>query len=240
MNEIVYLKENKMNKIVALVLACILTCMVMTTGSANDDRSTVTVTGEASLKVKNDEAVLRLGVVTKAQSAKEAAAANAKIMTDVKKAIIHMGVPADKIETQRYDVEYKKDDTPVRTYETGNAFRVKVQDTEKAGQIIDAAVSAGVNRIDSIVFIAKNVNAAKEEALKRAIENAKEKAKIMAEALGKRIVNVVSIEENSVSYVPRYASRSASMLLAAKEAVTPLEGGESTVQATVTIVFEIA
>lgn len=74
-----------MNKIVALVLACILTCMVMTTGSANDDRSTVTVTGEASLKVKNDEVVLRLGVDTQAQSAKEAAAANAKIMTDVKK-----------------------------------------------------------------------------------------------------------------------------------------------------------
>lgn len=233
-----------MNKIVALILACILTCMVMTTGSANDDRSTVTVTGEASLKVKNDEAVLRLGVVTQAQSAKEAAAANAKIMTDVKKAIIHMGVPADKIETQRYDlsdaVEYKKDDTPVRTYEAENAFRVKVQDMEKAGQIIDAAVSAGANRIDSIEFIAKNVNAAKEEALKKAIENAKEKAKIMAESLGKRIVNVVSIEENSVNYAPRYTSRSNSMLLAAKEAATPLEGGESTVQATVTIVFEIA
>lgn len=234
-----------MKKIAALLLASIALCTTLV-AHADDGRRTLTVTGESTVKVKNEEAVLRLGVTTRDFYAKEAAETNTKIMNKVKKAIIEAGVEENKIETRRYSLsqvsERRKDDTYVRKYEARNDLKVVVKDIDMAGTVLDAAVKAGANDINSVQFRVKDTTKYKDEALRKAIQNAKKKADLMAEAVGKKVVNVVNISEGMVDMIPVYDTRS-KMMYEADGAIgsgIPLEGGESTIEATVTIVFEIA
>lgn len=234
-----------MKKIAALLLASIALCTTLV-AHADDGRRTLTVTGESTVKVKNDEVVLRLGVTTRDLYAKEASETNTKIMNKVKKAIVTTGIAPDKIETQDYNLsqvsERRGENNYIRKYEASHRLKIIVDDMESAGVILDAAVKAGANDVDSVEFLPKDTEKYKDEALRKAIQNAKKKAEIMAAAVGKQVVNVVSISEGHMNMIPFYENRS-KMLYAVDESVggaVPLSGGESTIEATVTIIFEIA
>lgn len=234
-----------MKKIAALLLASIALCTTLV-AHADDGRRTLTVTGESTVKVKNEEAVLRLGVTTRDLHAKEAAETNTKIMNKVKKAIATTGIAPDKIETQDYNLsqvsERHGENNYIRKYEASHRLKIIVNEMESAGVLLDAAVKAGANDVDSVEFLPKDTEKYKDEALRKAIQNAKKKAEIMAAAVGKQVVNVVSISEGHMNMIPFYENRS-KMLYAVDESVggaVPLSGGESTIEATVTIVFEIA
>lgn len=236
-----------MKKLGTFILASMMVCMATVSAYAdNGDRRTLTTTGEAWVKVKNNQAVVRLGVTTRSIHAEEAAELNSEVMDKVRNAIFHAGIAMEKIETQRYNLsevtEYKKDDIPIHRYEAENCLTVTVDDINRAGTVIDMAVSAGANRIDSVEFTAKNPEKAKEEALRKAIEEARKKADLMAASLGKQIVNVVSVNEGSVDFTSRYIGGRQGvdgMLYLAKSS-TSFSGGDSMVKALVTIVFEIA
>ena len=112
---------------------------------------------------------------------------------------------------------------------------VCVRDIKLTGKVVDAALSHGANEISSLSFTASDARALRKVALKNAIADARDKADIIAQGLGKRIVGIQTVSENTgYPETRRYVGN---MMLAAKDAATPIQPGSLTLTANVHIDF---
>lgn len=234
-----------MKKLAVALAAGLIACSCMT-AQAEDSRRSITTTGNGVVITQNNRAVMYLAVETMSSDAKQAAQDNANIMTKVKHAVIGAGAAPDKIETDNYTMypvyEYDKGKVKSRKYEVNNRMKVVVEDLTKAGAVMDAAISAGANRIENIMFTVRNPGKYKDDALREAAQDARRKADIIAASLGKTVTNIISVTDNSVRVSPRNYMMNAKMAGGndmAESAVTPMEGGDAKVESSVTVVFEI-
>lgn len=107
--------------------------------------------------------------------------------------------------------------------------------SETAGSVIDAAVKSGSTRIDSIRFVATDVEfaAAQAAALREAAADARQKADIVLRSLGLTAQEIQSIQVNSAAAPsPLPQLRSA---VADAAPTVPIVGGEQDVTAAVTL-----
>lgn len=113
------------------------------------------------------------------------------------------------------------------------SFRI---DTEKAGNILDAAVEAGATRIDGISFVASDraIAAAQKQALRLATQDAQEQADAVLAALNLTRREILSIQINGAS-APVFESQ-ARGIAQISDIATPVVGGEQQVTASVTLV----
>ncbi|XOQ32936.1 MAG: DUF541 domain-containing protein [Dialister sp.] len=207
-------------------------------------RRSITVTGTSEVTAKSDMATINVSVETSSPNVKAAARENANTMTAVRNAVIAAGADASKIETQNYNIYPQqtydsKGNAKVKEYRCTNSMKVVVDQLSRTGNVMDAAVEAGANRIDSVDFSVAYPEVYKDEALKKATEDAYRKAKIIASALGRSVVNVISASDDNVNVVPY---RMMNVKLAAarvEDSTTPIDPGESKMQGRVTVVFEI-
>ena len=234
-----------MKKLAVALAAGLIACSCMT-AQAEDSRRSITTTGNGVVITQNNRAVMYLAVETMSPDAKQAAQDNAHIMTKVKHAVIGAGAAPDKIETDNYTMypvyEYDKGKVKSRKYEVNNRMKVVVEDLTKAGTVMDAAISAGANRIENIMFTVRNPGKYKDDALREAAQDARRKADIIAASLGKTVTNIISVTDNSVRVSPRNYMMNARMAGGndmAESATTPMEGGDAKVESSVTVVFEI-
>ena len=234
-----------MKKLAVALAAGLIACSCMT-AQAEDSRRSITTTGNGVVIAQNNRAVMYLAVETMSSDAKQAAQDNANIMTKVKHAVIGAGAAPDKIETDNYTMypvyEYDKGKVKSRKYEVNNRMKVVVEDLTKAGTVMDAAISAGANRIENIMFTVRNPGKYKDDALREAAQDARRKADIIAASLGKTVTNIISVTDNSVRISPRNYMMNARMAGGndmAESATTPMEGGDAKVESSVTVVFEI-
>lgn len=234
-----------MKKLAVALAAGLIACSCMT-AQAEDSRRSITTTGNGVVITQNNRAVMYLAVETMSPDAKQAAQDNANIMTKVKHAVIGAGAAPDKIETDNYTMypvyEYDKGKVKSRKYEVNNRMKVVVEDLTKAGAVMDAAISAGANRIENIMFTVRNPGKYKDDALREAAQDARRKADIIAASLGKTVTNIISVTDNSVRVSPRNYMMNARMAGGndmAESAATPMEGGDAKVESSVTVVFEI-
>ena len=80
---------------------------------------------------------------------------------------------------------------------------------EQTGALLSACVEAGINNIDRVSYLSSQYDACYQEALSKAIEAARKKAEVMAQASGCTLGSVVHIEEYLGSQEARYNSYSA-------------------------------
>jgi uncharacterized protein YggE len=87
------------------------------------------------------------------------------------------------------------------------------------GEILDAAMQAGINFVGNVTFGIKDDAALQTEGLARAAQNAREKADAMAAATNVRITGPLTLAEGVGFHRPTYETRAATM---AAEAPTPV------------------
>lgn len=206
------------------------------------DKDTLTVTGSATLSSTPNKVDVYLGVETEKPTALESQQTNAQLMQAVRNAITGVGIPADAIKTTSFRLSVVRNYQPkppqIVGYKTTHLLKIPSSDIAQAGQIIDAATSAGANVISNVAFgltsdIQKQLKA---QALKSAAENAREKAESIASGLGVSIVKVVQASEGSVGITPVFRGFEA----AAEQAPTEITPGDVDVSAVVTVVYEIS
>ncbi|HLE34671.1 MAG TPA: SIMPL domain-containing protein, partial [Nitrososphaerales archaeon] len=114
----------------------------------------ISVTGTASKDVAPDEVVINFGVETQALSAVEASQKNSATMNNIVEAVKDQGISDDEISTSRFNIwpNYDSSGRVITGYTASNIVSVKTDQIAKASQIIDAAVDAGANRVESIYF----------------------------------------------------------------------------------------
>ena len=229
-------------KWIAIAAAGMLLFSSMSVQAEELPRRSLTVSGSAEVTAKSDTAAIYLSVETESAQVKNAARENAQIMTDVRNAVIAAGADASRIETQNYNVYPQniyddKGRVKSKKYKCTNSMKVVVSRLDKTAAVMDAAVEAGANRIDSV----SKTQEYKEEALRQATAAALRKAQIMAGTLGRSVVNVISVNEDSADVTPYRAMNVRMMAGAAADAKesTPLSPGDTKLHSRVTVVFEI-
>jgi uncharacterized protein len=126
-------------------------------------------------------------------------------------------------------------------YQASNSITVETAAIDQVGSLIDAAIAAGANRANFVNFNLRDDSKARSEAIADACKEAQLKANAAAQALGLKIKRVLKITSAGDFYpqqqqfdLSERASFSASVT-----ATTPIRPGELTVQATVTVVYEL-
>ncbi len=188
-----------------------------------------------------DRAHIYIGVQTRAKTAQEAGAENARKQEAVIAAIQALGIPKERISTVNYNVYPEQQYNPqqgdreprIVGYNVTNTVRVDIHDISKVGSIIDAALSKGANNINSLDFYASNQDATRRQALAAAVERARGDAEALARGAGGQLGELLELSSAPTSSPPRPVPYMA-MARAEASSATPVNPGEQTLTVTVT------
>jgi uncharacterized protein len=201
---------------------------------------TVTVSGAATVRAMPDEAVVSLGVQTEAEDADAAMNQNATRMAAVIRAILDAGVPREDVATTNVSLypSYDSDGTTVTGYVAGNQVDATVRDLRDVGRLVDSAVDAGANSVNGIAFRLSDESQGLDEALRGAVDDARDKAGVLADAAGSGLGRVVAITETASAFPPPiYYEEQA---VAADGQATPVIPPEVETQVSVTVTWSLS
>ena len=232
--------------VMAVVVMALIGC-VSAADITNDH--TIQVSGSGTVTGTPDRVQISFAVQTQNADVKLAQASNALAMNNVMDALTAAGVSRDQMKTTGYTITpvSPQDNNgilsgPATTYQVTNTLQVTLNDTSTTGQIIDTAVGAGANQVNSIQFMLSDAQAQalRSQALTKAVANARADASAVAAALN---VTITGTQEADISqgYTPVvYSNYDTTTLAAGKAAVpTPIQSGDITVTAQVTITYTI-
>ena len=231
-----------------LSLTVLIVMLMCSTTFAEGNPPIISVNGEGLVEATPDRATITVGVVTRAKNPSEVQNSNAKSASSVINSIIGLGIERKNISTGNYSFNptYKHFEDGRREiigYEATNSVIIIVDDLNLVGKVIDTALNHGANRVDSLNFGLRDKNSYQDEALRLAILDARRKAEIAANTLGKTILGVRSVTINGlhVENQRNYKMvRSMGAMEDAAELETPIEGGILHYMANVHVEFEIS
>jgi uncharacterized protein len=225
-----------------------------------DEKPQITVIGTGEFSAKPDVAIMNYSVIEEGKTPAEAQEKATKRWNDALDYLKKAGVADKDVKTAGYNLSPKYDysqtnracptgfcapGTPVLIgYTITQTAEVKIHDLAKAGDILAGIGGLGVQNVNGLNFTFDDPDMNMAEARKEAIADAKEKAQILANDLGVRLVRISSFQENGNS--PIYYSRAENLQSAkggiAVDAANPapmLPTGENKVISNVTITYEI-
>jgi hypothetical protein len=212
----------------------------------------LTVTGQGESTREPDIAMFTAGVSTTGKTAGEALSANSTAMTRVIAALKRAGIAERDIQTSNLSLNpvygsrsrstnsLEDQMPPILGYNANNTVRVKQRKLEDFGKVIDTLVSAGANSVNGPSFSIDKPDAARNEARTAAIREARERADLYARAAGLRVVRIVSINEGGGYSSPMPVAYRAMSDMAEAAPAPPVAPGEVSVNAGVTVQFELA
>ena len=203
-------------------------------GSAQPVVPTLSTSGTGEAKVTPDRASVMVNVQTRALTATQAAQENAQKTTAVINALIKLGLSKEQLGTEGYNVypetKYNNDGSAPRVtgYVVTNQIKAETKRTDQAGAIIDAALGAGANMINSLSFYAASIDEARREAIGTAVTSARADAEAMAHAAGGSLGALLELSTNGPTIPPRPMNSGVMRQVLAADA-TPINPGQQTV-----------
>ena len=222
------------------ILAGLLAGTAGRASAQEDGRPLVTVVGDGRVLVQPDVAQVGFGVeatgtLLDATQADVSARTQAVIDT-----LLARGVAREDVRTARLGVSPvydQRDNTRLQGYRVINSVQAKLRDLEQVGPIIDAATSAGANRVEGIAFQVNDPAPYQDQARAAAMANARAKADQLAALSNLRVVAVSSIvEAGAAPPTPRPVTARAEAAPAAAPA-PPVEPGQQEIRAQLTVTF---
>lgn len=198
----------------------------------------VTVQGKGSLRMTPDLALLNMGVEVTAPTAQEAVQENSRIMQAVLDTLFSFNIPKDEIKTTWFslwrETEYREGKQVFKGFRVSHTLEVPVTDIARTGEILDAAVSAGVNIVNNVTFSLRDIKEAYRMALLKAMENAHYKARLLAEAEELEVKQIKRVTEKQV-YGPLYGAEGEG----GEFTMAPFVPGQLKIEATVEVTFSL-
>ncbi len=230
-----------MKKQIVLFIALIM----LLTASAAAAETKIIVSGTGEVRVSADTAVISLGVSARNKDVLIAQQTVNESIASIRKTLIEKGVEEENINTELINIyaiyDYQNDREQVTAYDASSTLGIKVTDIESVGAVIDAAFASGANTLNSISFSASDTEEAKAEALKQAVDDAKKKAEILAQAAGLTITGIDNISQDGVySYensTGNYYAKGMRTANAADSSGTVVQAAKLIVNASVSITF---
>ena len=211
----------------------------------------ISVTGTASASSEPDTLIVVLGVESEAKTANESLSKNSNSLNSVISSLTGTGISEDDIQTSNfriyplYDFSDSKDKQILIGYRVSNMLSIQTDKIDSAGNIIDAAVSSGANRVDNVSFQLSDEKSQKisDNLIANAITDAKQKAEKALAPLKQQIVGVKSvvIHDNVMPYYdsPMRASFDG-MAMESSMKSAPIMSGDEEITTNVSVIFYIA
>lgn len=228
-----------------LVFALVLSACGPTTinQAAPENIRTLNVNGLGEVFLTPDIAYIYIGVHTEGATASEAVDSNKTQTTDVIDALKKAGVADKDIRTTNFSIwpsqQYGTDGAITGTiYMVDNSVYITVRDLDGLGDLLDSAITAGANSVNSIQFDVADKTKAVKEARAKAVEDAKAQAQELADAAGISLGDIQSINYYDNSPYP-YAEGKGGGGDAYASAAVPIQPGQLTIAVTVNLTYSI-
>ncbi len=234
-----------------LVLCLIILSGQVSSASDKEEVPKLAVQGTAMLKVPADQLNLAIGVITDARKADEALRLNSQKMNGILKSLEKTGLTKKEYQTSRFEVRPQWSPRPKNVdrewrphivgFSVTSRLSVRTLKRDLGGKLIETAAEAGANDIGSVYFDLSDPRKYREQAIREAVENALNDARILAKAAGVEILRVLSLNLDHSQQAPVRMNyeRSGAMKVMTSAAPPPVVVGDVTVQATVDMVCQI-
>ena len=210
-------------------------------------KDTITVTGQEEVKVVPDMAQIESAVYTQGDTAEACQTENAEHLNQTIETLTGLGVEETSIQTSDYSLY------PVYDWENGQTITGYTMDTtitvsdvaiDAVGNVLTAAVDAGVNNIQSVNYMSSQYDESYKQALEMAVQSAYDKANAMAIAGGCSLGEIVKIEERGTNTSARYTAISNMSVeedgaLAAPAAGASVMPGQVSVEADILVEYAV-
>lgn len=206
---------------------------------------TLMVAAQADVRVTPDMATVNAGVVTQAVTAADAMKENSTKMQAVFAALKKAGIADKDMQSAGINIspqyKYAENMPPVVTgYQASNTVNVMLRDIANIGGVIDALVGQGVNQLNGPTFDVADKDAALDKARTQAVDKARARAQLYAQAAGVKITRLQNLSEQSMMTPPQPHPAMYKMDMAQGSASTPVAAGEVLLSVTVGMTYEIS
>ena len=204
----------------------------------------ITVSGSGTVSGEPDVALVSLGVDAQADSVGEAREEAANAMDAMLDALKEGGVADEDLQTTRFSVQPVYDFSNNRQeligFTVSNIVIAKVRSIDDTGDLIDAAIEAGgdLARVESLTFTIDDPSTLEEDARRMAMDDARAKAAVLAEAGGIELGNPIAISETGGAQPIPFPGAAADAIQD-EFARTPIEVGELDVVVNVQVVYSV-
>ena len=207
---------------------------------------TLNVTGKGKATLIPEIAYVSIGVHTEDENASQAVSANNQQSQKVADTLKAFEIDPADVQTsnfsiypqQQYDNEGKFQGIK---YVVENTVFVTLRDIDQLGDLLDAAVRAGANSINSVQFDVEDREAALSEARAAAVDDAKKQAQELAKAAGVTLGQVQNINSyGGGTPIPLYDYKGGfGGGAAVAESSVPVSPGQMVLTVEVNMVYEI-
>jgi uncharacterized protein YggE len=206
---------------------------------SSEAQRTVSVSGSGQAEAQPDQATVRLGVQTDAESAEQALAENNTKMQSLLDTLQQAGVASEDIQTQAIQLQPRFIQQPEQQavgqaldgYTAANTVEVKVKNLDTLGELLDVAVKAGGNTVEGITFEVSDSTALLDQARKAAMLDAQHKAEQLVSLADATLGNVLTL--NEFSNPPRPVARAG----VAEAQAVPIAPGTQSIQVDVQVTW---
>ena len=206
---------------------------------------TLSVTGAGMVNLTPDVVYINIGVHTEMPIASEAVSANTDQTQQVVNALKNSGVAEKDIRTMNFSIWPNSQYNPQTgqqmgtTYVVDNTVYVTVHQLDSLGNLLDAAVNAGANSVNSIQFDVADKSQAVKQARDQAVKDARSQAEELASASGVSLgdLQTVSFYNNIPAPMAEAFGRGGGGDAAA--AAVPINPGQMTLTVTVSMTYNI-
>lgn len=210
-------------------------------GTTNSDReATITVQGEGIITAQPNVVIITLGIQTDDKDVKQAQDKNSIQSQQVLDALKQLPIPDTDIKTISYTItplyDYRDDQAVLQGYRVEQLYEITVLNIQKASEVYEVAVSNGANAATGLRFLLSDPQTYYEKALIQALQQAKAKARVIADTYKLNIHSVpLSLVEESSSFprdITSYATFNA-------KTAPPIKVGKLEIMATIQVIFSM-
>jgi uncharacterized protein YggE len=211
--------------------------------AASAQPRTLNVSGNGMIYLTPDIAYIYIGVHTDDPDIALAVSHNNTQTQALVDALKNMDIAAADIQTSNFSVytnqSYDKmSGQPTGTYfSVDNTVYITVRDLTKLGSLLNTAVGAGANNINSITFDVADKTAAMAQARQKAMANASTLAAELANTAGVKLGEIQTITYSDNSPMPYYGIGGGGA--SAPNASVPIQPGQTQISVTVSVTYNI-
>lgn len=167
---------------------------------------TINVSGTGTINSDPDTANLSFTVTTDGKTAAEASNKNATESQRLINTLTSSGIDKKDIQTSNFFIfpitkndQFNSSDNKIVGYRVSNTISALLKNIDKAGSVIDSVTAAGDFTLNGISFGLADSSSSENEALKKAVADARNKAQVVAQAAGEKISGIKSITVGGAS-----------------------------------------
>ena len=200
-------------------------------------RDGVLVSGTGFVMGRPDVLTVQLGVETRGPTVDKALDLANQAQSRLHDAFTKGGVSERDLQTSGLSIypQYAKDGRRISGYQVSEQLSVKLRDLARAGALISGAANAGgdATRISGLSFDIEDDSALLAQARRKAFDEAKAKAELYAQASGRGLGRVVSVNESVAA--PDFARSASAYSADAAARKVPILPGEQRLSVTVSV-----